>query len=357
MAETNWYTELKFAENPLDSRPNAKLIGLEEQEERLKNHINKEEVCFLHGLTGSGKSSLLKKLQQEMKDYKFIYLDAQDLPQDFDIEQELRDRRGFFDRLRLKNYPTKKPVLIIDEFQATDKDLVLKARGKWENPNERQIKSIIIAQIEKHLKNVTPSFKERIGHRTIQTRVLDDDEMKEIIRKRLHNERTGKNLANNISEEALDLLVHVADGNPRRLLEYTDLMFDFHFTKFNKKNPVVEKDDYVISYYAAKEILELNKIDTASFEGKKRATTKRRKSSTQAFEKMFNKEQQQTLKFLMTGPKTMDQMTRYFKISESKARQTMSELIKKKAIVSAGKKDNKKLYRCAPHIKRLTVKV
>src|SRR4030043_328500 len=128
-----WYKQLKFNENPLDSRPNPKLLNVEDQEEQLVNHIMKEEICFLNGPTGSGKTSLLMKVRNLLKDHKFIYLDADDLPKDFNIEEELKKQRNFFDMLTFRKYPSKKPVLIIDEFQATDPNIILKARSKWEN--------------------------------------------------------------------------------------------------------------------------------------------------------------------------------------------------------------------------------
>ena len=34
-----WYYKLNFDENPLDARPNPNLIGVDEEAERLKNHI------------------------------------------------------------------------------------------------------------------------------------------------------------------------------------------------------------------------------------------------------------------------------------------------------------------------------
>ena len=100
----NWYEKLKFDENPLDARPNPDLVGLDNEAESLKNHIQKEELCFLNGLTGSGKTSLLLKTQNELKKYRFIYLDAQDLPRDFNLEEELKKKRSFFPSKFLKNF-------------------------------------------------------------------------------------------------------------------------------------------------------------------------------------------------------------------------------------------------------------
>src|SRR3989338_9632176 len=97
-----WYKQLQFFANPLDARPNAQLVGLEEQEQQLKNFIVKEELCFLHGLTGAGKTSLLKKVQESMPDHTFIYLDADALPTAFNLDEALRGKRTFFDKIRLR---------------------------------------------------------------------------------------------------------------------------------------------------------------------------------------------------------------------------------------------------------------
>lgn len=255
-----WYIQLGFTENPLDARPHAEIIGLEEQEQQIRNFIAKEELCFLNGLTGAGKTSLLKKIQESMPEYSFIYLDADAVPPTFNLTEALRGKRTLFDMIRLKELPTKKTVLIIDEFQATDPHIVLEARSKWENPNERHIKSIIIAQINEQLKNVPGSFKDRLGNRIIRLTPLSNDVMKQVLEKRLHNKKTGINYFNNLSPQTIDFLIAVADGNVRRLLEYTDLIFDFHYQRFKDSNPISHSTEYKVTFPAAKEILTVNNI-------------------------------------------------------------------------------------------------
>jgi energy-coupling factor transporter ATP-binding protein EcfA2 len=346
-----WFRELGFEENPLDLRPNINLVGLEVQEKLLINHILKEEICFLNGLTGSGKTSLLKKIQETMKEHHFIYLDAQDIPYNFNLEDAIKGKKTFLDKITLREYPKKSPVLIIDEFQETDKNLILEARGKWENKDNQKIKSIVICQISKTLKNVTPAFKERLGNRHVTLKTLDDDEMKEILKIRLFCKKNHINYYYNFDEEALNLLVDLADGNPRRLLEYTDLVFDFHFQKFGKINPI-KKESYKITYWGTKEILSLNEINVESYKYKNKTIKER---NVEMFERMFDKEKQKALKYLMTGPKTIDEFSEFFKISKNKSRKIINELRNKKAIVTAGKRDKKMLWQTSQHIKRLTV--
>jgi len=218
MGEKTWYERLGFKDNPLDVRPNPRLVGLEAEEERLVNHIRKGEICFLNGPTGSGKTSMLRRVQARLKNHSFIYLNAEDLPEGFNLSQEILGKRGFFERITFKKYPKKKPVLLIDEFQATDSNLILEAKGKWEE--NKRIKGVVIAQISRQLSNVSGSFRDRLGKRIINFKSLEPDEMREVLKVRLTHEKDGTNYFEKLSDETVNLLVSCADSTPRRLLEY-----------------------------------------------------------------------------------------------------------------------------------------
>ena len=347
---TTWYEKLKFDTNPLDARPNPNLVGLDEEAERLKNYIEKEELCFLNGLTGSGKTSLLLKVKNELKRYKLIYLDAQDLPKDFNLEEELKKERNFFDRLTFRQFPRKKPVLFIDEFQSTNPNLILEASGKWEGQS-RKIKAIVIAQISKYLKNVSDSFKDRLGNRIITLKPLDDFDMKKILEIRLYNNKDGFNYIKKLNDDAIDLIIKVADGNARRLLEYTDMIFDFHHRSFHDINPVEYKDTYHITYHAAKEILERNNISAADFE---KEVPKRKNAH---FEDIFSQLQQRILEFLHEFDRvTVVGIAKKLKIAESTATKSISALKKQNAVIVSGLKRKRELLAVSPSVKRLMVR-
>ncbi len=347
---STWYEKLNFDENPLDARPNSNLAGLEEEAERLNSHIEKEELCFLNGLTGSGKTSLLLKVQNELKRYKFIYLDAQDLPKDFNLEEELKEQRNFFDRLAFRQFPRKKPVLLIDEFQSTNPNLILEARGKWES-QDRKIKAVVIAQISKYLKNVSESFKDRLGNRIITLKPLDDFDMKKILEIRLYNKKTDFNHIKKFDENAVDLIIKVADGNARRLLEYTDMVFDFHHRSFHDINPVVKKNTYHINYHAVKEILERNGINVIDFQKE----IPERKNAH--FEDIFSPLQQRILEFLYEFDRvTVKGIAKKLKIAESTAQKSISALKKQNAVIVAGIKRKRELLAVSPSVKRIMVR-
>lgn len=349
-----WFKQLKFAKNPLDIRPNSLLIGLDEAEEHLKNHIIKEEICFLNGLTGSGKTSMLTKIQKNMTDHEFIYIDAQQLPDNFNLIEELSKKKGILDKLLFRKFPKKKPVLIIDEFQDTKKNLILEARSAWENQKNQKIKSIIIAQISKKLSNVTDSFKERIGHRIITLPLLDEDQMKDILKRRLTLNKNKKSIFEKISPGAVDLIIYAAGNNPRRLLEYTDMIFDFHYRSFNKINPVL-KPNYKITFHAAKEILMLNNVNVSDFEIKDKINTKSARE-TDTFDKFYSDDEKVILKYLLTeGASKITEISKDNKITLINTKNIIAALQKKKSIRQSNKK-NKKLYEISPEAKRLMVK-
>ena len=382
-----WYTQLEFSENPLDARPNSELIGLEEQEQQIKNFILKEELCFLNGLTGAGKTSLLKRIQEVFPDYSFIYLDADALPPSFNLTEALRGKRTLFDMIRLKEMPTKKTVLIIDEFQATDPRIVLEARSRWENPTERHIKSIIIAQISEQLKNVPGSFKDRLGNRIVRLTPLSNDVMRQVLEKRLSNTKTGINYYKQLSSQAVDFLIAVADGNVRRLLEYTDLIFDFHYQRFKESNPLARTKDYTVTFPAAKEILTVNNIPIDGYVpevAKKHSTSKIIDQSSakqkpiaepeikapvadvpevrepprvvQTFDKEFTLAEQNVLRSVTRHePMTLKQIATDIHLEINKCNGVIANLKKKNAIVSTTKVSGDKSWQLTESAKRAMV--
>ena len=352
---STWFKQLGFDNNPLDARPNPKLVGLEEEEEELKNYILKEELCFLNGLTGAGKTSLLKKVQNSLPGHTFIYLDADALPSDFNLEESISDKRGFLDKITFRKFPKKKPVLIIDEFQATDPNLILQARSNWENPNEKKIKSIVIAQISKNLKNFAGSFKDRLGNRVIGVKQLDNEEMKKILKLRLKHPKKNINYCDRLSDDAITLLVQIADGNARRLLEYSDMIFDFHYRKFAEINPLAKKEDYVVTYHAAKEILTVNNINTEGYEMEDLDEDKER--TTVSFEKQFTVPEQNVLRCLQRdGELNYEEIARELHTATDKSKDLLVKLKNKGAIVQAGRKNKKMRWRLTQSTQRLMVK-
>lgn len=383
-----WFKELKFTTNPLDIRPNPNLIGLKEQEKEIINYILKEDICFVNGLTGSGKSSMLKRIQRILKNHEFVYLDAHDLPPKFSLEKELKKKRSFFDKLAFREFPKQKPVLIIDEFQSTDPRLILNARSKWEDPDKRIIKSIVVAQISRHLDNCSPSFKERIGSKIVEMRTLTNDELKEMLKRRLYCRKLDTNFAARFNDDALDLIVKSAGKNPRKVLEYAEIIFDYHHKKFGDMNPV-KRNDYVISPYVVKQVLEESNLYVESIkdmiankqkdfkqEQKQDEVNKSSSVSTvyyqptepeqQSEQRQGQKEsvhstqlsdglEKEILKYINKEPRTVKDIAKQFNISNNHAKKELDILRKENHLVAKNKKGRMKLWEVAPETKRLLV--
>ncbi|MBT4823917.1 AAA family ATPase [Candidatus Woesearchaeota archaeon] len=351
-----WYTELKFAKNPLDIRPNPNLIGLKDQEKTIVNHILKDDICFVNGLTGSGKSSMLKRIQRILKSHEFIYLDAHDLPPKFNLEKELKKKRNFFDKITFREYPKEKPVLIIDEFQATDPRLILNARSKWENPDKRTIKSIVVAQISQHLENCSQSFKERIGSKIVQMRLLNHDELKEMLRRRLFNRRAKTNFVQKFNEEALDLIVKSAGKNPRKVLEYAEMIFDHHHKRFGDINPIL-RTDYEVSHHVARQVLEENGVYVEKNKIKKSKVSKieEKKSDNEQKTQISEGLEKEILQYLNAEPRTVKDVAKQFDLSNNKAKKQIDVLRKNNHLIPKGKKGRMKLWDVNAETKRLLV--
>ncbi|PIO04787.1 hypothetical protein COT47_07530 [Candidatus Woesearchaeota archaeon CG08_land_8_20_14_0_20_43_7] len=287
---------------------------------------------------------MLNKVQNKLKDHKFIYLNAEDLPKGFSIEDELKNKRDFFDKITFRQTPRKTPVLLIDEFQATDPNIVLEAKGKWEK-KKKGVKSIVIAQIARELHNASGSFKERIGNRIITLKGLSDATMKEILKRRLDHKGSGINYYDKLHEDTVDLLVKHADSNPRRLLEYADSLFDFHYRKFQDINPILKKE-YMISYYAARDILAEKDIIQEIKSGK------REKSID-----FYTAVEKKIMRFIRKNDiSTAADIASRFKMTRNKASGLVSSLKKKGAIIYAGKRNNMQQWELSPGMKRILVK-
>ncbi|MFW6450535.1 MAG: hypothetical protein ACOCZ6_05770, partial [Nanoarchaeota archaeon] len=231
-------------------------------------------------------------------------------------------------------------------------EVVFQARAGWENPIERKIKSIIIAQIGKHLHNVTSSFKERLGSRIITLEPLDEDEMQQIVEKRLKVPNKKTNLVDKFSDEALSFIIRCSGNNPRRMLEYIDELFEFHHNKFGTRNPLLTSH-YRISYYGAKEILGLDKVQVEGFIEKGNS----QKDNYKNLPNKFTDKELKFLKFIDKNPCTISEAAKNFRLTEKTTWKHFSSLNKKGGIVFAGKKGRKKRWQISPATKRELVKV
>ena len=99
-----WFHKLGFKQFPLDPRSNPDLIGVEDIEQRLTNYIQQGNMCLLSGFTGSGKTSMLQRIQKnpELSEYRFVFISADGVKKGYLIDDAIKDARSIIEMLSFR---------------------------------------------------------------------------------------------------------------------------------------------------------------------------------------------------------------------------------------------------------------
>ncbi|MFH1592836.1 MAG: ATP-binding protein [Candidatus Woesearchaeota archaeon] len=197
-----WYRIYGWKENPFSNKAGVELVGVDAEKERIKDYVVAGDICFLTGERGVGKTSLLGWLRDSLRRHSFIYIDGEEY-EEVDLDYLLKKNAGFW-----RKYP-KNAVLLIDESQGVDEDLKKLLRIYWE---KGLIRSVVISQIDDKLKNFSDDIKHRIGFRVIGLGKLNSSDSVRLIK-----DRCKANCP--FDDVAINSIVEISDGNPRRILE------------------------------------------------------------------------------------------------------------------------------------------
>ena len=263
-----WHEQLGFEDYPLDPRSNPNLVGVEDIEQRLKDYILQGNMCLLAGFTGSGKTSMLKRLSMDpdLAHLKFIYISADGVKKDFDVSDAIESHRSFWDRIKFTK--PKNLVILLDECHMATRTLTESIKSKWNMvypDGARCIHGVVVCQIDNHLStNFSGSFADRLGKRVVEMPRLSKDQLKQVLVKRL--EAKSRNYAETFSRDAMDFLTTNADGSVRQLLEYADAVFRTH-ASFGEENPLLQWD-----YRISKEVI-FNALQTTGLSVKEKRSS------------------------------------------------------------------------------------
>jgi len=208
-----WYKKYGFNENPFSVKANSNIVGVDKQKKLVKDYILSGDMCFLLGTNGAGKSSLLFWLKENLNGFKVIYVDAAQVHKDFNISELLRENLSFFDRIRRKRFPDN-VIVLLDEGQECDEDFIKALKMHWDHDN---VKSVVVAQINKDLGKFNESFRDRIGERKVVMGKISKSDAYDMI-----NSRVGEN--NPFEKDALDVIFEKSDFIPRKILESCELL-------------------------------------------------------------------------------------------------------------------------------------
>lgn len=302
-----WFEKYGWKENPFTIKLNTNLVGLEEEKKRLIQYVHSGDICFLTGLHGTGKSSLLRWLQTNLKKHTVIYIDAEEIKNFlgdlFRLEDYMKHHRTRWQRFIGRKYP-KNITILLDEAQATEKELLDALKLHWGDGN---IKSIIITQVSPNLDRFSESFKHRIGERVITINKMNKSEIFELV-----NLRT--NLKNPFEERAIELIAEKSDYIPRKVLENCELVC------------IATKDPEKITLKEVEEILE--KHPKIGLEEKKVMTDLKETKVEQREIKKFSPMQQKIVDLLSKSNRTTQEIANILNTSEGSVGKQLSKLSK-----------------------------
>ncbi len=206
-----WFRAYDWEDNPFSIKPNVRLVGLEREEELLAHHLTSGNICLLTGNTGTGKTSLLKKIKHGLGGQKAAYLNAEELDEFFDINKHLMKERRFLDKLLFRR--PRGVLLLMDEGHASDEALNNRIKTLYD---EGVLKGVVMAQTKPPF-DYSDSFKHRIGNRIVRMRKLGDEQAHELVRLRTAGRHP-------FHEDTIRAMARRVDYNPRKLLEACELV-------------------------------------------------------------------------------------------------------------------------------------
>jgi len=239
--ESLWFKKYGFFSNPFSIKPapfDFKVIGQDKILEDLYYKVPNGNMAFIEGKFGNGKSTILKHLINKLRgERKVIYFACNRIDKDLDIEKLLIGKYGFWGRL-FKVHP-KDMLVLLDEAQDLTPENTQRIKYFFDQGN---IKSVVFTGVSYERCNLHESIKDRIGKDVLKLRELSDDEAILLIRNRIGE-------TNLMSDEIVKKLWKLSNKNPRRLLQYSDMVC----------RKVVETDEKEVTDKIVREVLKPEK--------------------------------------------------------------------------------------------------
>ena len=202
-----WYQEYGWKNNPFIIKPSSDIIDFESEKEKLINYISSGDTCFLVGQPGSGKTSLLKWLENNLKKHFTFYINMENIDKNFSIQEFLFEHTKFSRRLLGLEFP-KNAVFLLDESAIINEEFRHALKLHYD---ENHIKSIVFAQPGEEA-NIPEGFRNRVGSRVIKLDKLKDEVAFDLIKK-----RCGKICP--FTEGAITFIAEKSSYSPRKILE------------------------------------------------------------------------------------------------------------------------------------------
>ena len=217
VSKMEWFEELDFDENPLDTNPKKfadKLVGLNEELEELLYRAAASSMVFLEGKNGFGKTSLLWNLIKKYKGRgKIIYVDCEKLDKELNIEQLLVRKHGLSGRL-FKKMP-RNMILLLDNVKELSPTNTERVKFFFD---QGYLRSVVFTGTDYSKLKFSESLKQRIGNRIIRLKELDNYQAVAIVRNRIEDIEM-------ISDELIQEIFKISKKNPLKLLQNCETVF------------------------------------------------------------------------------------------------------------------------------------
>ncbi len=202
-----WYESYGWKNNPFLIKPNPEIVNFEIEKEKLVNYVTSGDICFLIGEPGTGKTSLLKWLEYNLKKHFLVYINIENLDHEFSIKDFFNKHTKLSRKILGLNYP-KNTVFLLDESKKIEEKLRNAIKMHFD---ENHIKSIVFVQSVEE-PDVPDSLKNRVGNRIIKINKLNEANAFQLVKN-----KCGKICP--FSEGAINLIIEKSNYLPRKILE------------------------------------------------------------------------------------------------------------------------------------------
>jgi len=236
-----WWRKLGFYTNPFTIKPavfDNKVFGQDKILEELYYKIPAGTMSFIEGPLGTGKTTIMKHVISKFRGKgKVIFFSCNRIDSELNLEELLRGKYGFWGRLM--GLMPKEMIVLLDEAQQLSTANTERIKYFFDQGN---IKSVVFTGVSYERCNLHESIKDRIGKDVLKLRELSDDEAILLIRNRIGE-------TNLMSDEIVKKLWKLSNKNPRRLLQYSDMVC----------RKVVETDEKEVTDKIVREVLKPEK--------------------------------------------------------------------------------------------------
>lgn len=215
-----WYEELDFEENPFSVNPSDFLdclVGLDDAIEELDYRIRSGSMSFVAGKRGTGRTALLRAMIKRFRGRgRVIYVNAEKFEKKLDIEELLVQRNGFIKGMLMKKKP-KKMILLMDNVNELSYRNTERLKHYFD---ENFLQSVVFTGDGLHEVGFSESLKLRIEGRVIDLPKLTEQQILEIVHKRLGDSKL-------VPDEVVMELCKRYKNNPKDVLRSLDEVAEF----------------------------------------------------------------------------------------------------------------------------------